>query len=441
MNANGGERVKIYAPSTWAQGSSYSHLDNDTFRSTVNRLMVYSTPSGQASHDPGPVTKGIFKDLGWSLTSGGNGGSSNLGSALEASSLNWSTSGSANWVVDSRVQYSGGSAARSGGIGHSQSSCLNTTVTGPTTLSFYWQVSSEANYDVLRFSVNGTVRRSISGSVSWTPIQESLGSGTHQLQWCYFKDGSVSAGSDAGWVDRVSLSGGSTTTYTLGVKASGASGVSIGSSSGHDGTTNYTRTGLSSGTSVSLTAPSSSGTFTFSSWSGCTSTSGTSCTVTMNANKTVTANYTAGSSGGGSSNLGSALEATSLNWSTSGHANWVVDSSAYYSGGSAARSGRIGHSQSSCLSTTVTGPTTLSFYWGVSSEANYDVLRFSVNGTVRRSISGWVNWTQVQESLSSGTHQLQWCYVKDRSVSSGSDAGWVDRVSRSGGTTNYEYTP
>jgi hypothetical protein len=65
MAANVGVRVKMYAPSTWSSGSSYSHLDYTTFNNTVNQLMVYAISSGESIHDPGPVTKGLLKDLGW----------------------------------------------------------------------------------------------------------------------------------------------------------------------------------------------------------------------------------------------------------------------------------------------------------------------------------------------------------------------------------------
>ena len=65
MSANGGSRVKMYAPTTWTSGSSYSHLDYDTFASGSNRLMRYAISSGVAIHDPGPVTMGLLKDLGW----------------------------------------------------------------------------------------------------------------------------------------------------------------------------------------------------------------------------------------------------------------------------------------------------------------------------------------------------------------------------------------
>ncbi|MBN2390429.1 MAG: hypothetical protein JXR84_06885, partial [Anaerolineae bacterium] len=68
--ANGGTRPKLYAPSTWNPGSSYSHLDYDTYNDTVNALMVYAVSSGESVHDPGPVTLGILKDLGWTLAGG-----------------------------------------------------------------------------------------------------------------------------------------------------------------------------------------------------------------------------------------------------------------------------------------------------------------------------------------------------------------------------------
>lgn len=65
MAENGGNPVKIYAPSTWREGSSYSHLDYDTFTSGGDRLMRYAIPNGTAIHEPGPVIMGLLKDLGW----------------------------------------------------------------------------------------------------------------------------------------------------------------------------------------------------------------------------------------------------------------------------------------------------------------------------------------------------------------------------------------
>jgi hypothetical protein len=69
--ANGGTRVRMYAPGTWSGGSSYAHLDYNTFAGTANSMMVYAVSSGSANHNPGTVTKGLLKDLGWVLTGGG----------------------------------------------------------------------------------------------------------------------------------------------------------------------------------------------------------------------------------------------------------------------------------------------------------------------------------------------------------------------------------
>ncbi len=64
MAANGGIRVKLYAPSTWSGGSSYSHFA-PVFHGTADALMHPSLSSGNAIHSPGPVTLGLLTDLGW----------------------------------------------------------------------------------------------------------------------------------------------------------------------------------------------------------------------------------------------------------------------------------------------------------------------------------------------------------------------------------------
>ncbi len=62
---NGGGRVPIYVPSTWAPGSSYSHLNYTTYYGFENSLMTYMLTQGDSYHAPGPVVMGIFQDEGW----------------------------------------------------------------------------------------------------------------------------------------------------------------------------------------------------------------------------------------------------------------------------------------------------------------------------------------------------------------------------------------
>jgi len=65
--ANGGISVPIYAPSVWISVSSYSHLDYATYYGSPNSLMTYHLTAWDAFHDPGPVTRGLFRDLGWDV--------------------------------------------------------------------------------------------------------------------------------------------------------------------------------------------------------------------------------------------------------------------------------------------------------------------------------------------------------------------------------------
>jgi hypothetical protein len=67
--ANGGSRPKLYAPSTWRPGSSYSHLDT-MYDGTPNALMTYSIGYQEVIHDPGPIMLGILSDLGWTRLTG-----------------------------------------------------------------------------------------------------------------------------------------------------------------------------------------------------------------------------------------------------------------------------------------------------------------------------------------------------------------------------------
>ncbi|MCX6000316.1 MAG: hypothetical protein NTU41_12230, partial [Chloroflexi bacterium] len=132
---------------------------------------------------------------------------------------------------------------------------------------------------------------------------------------------------------------------------------------------------------------------------------------------------------GASSPLGEAVDNTALSWSTGGTANWFAETTTACCGGDAAQSGAITHNQSSWLRTTVTGAGKLTFYWKVSSEKNYDFLRFYIDGVEQVRISGSIDWQLKTYSIASGIHTLEWRYTKDRSINSGSDCGWLDEVS------------
>lgn len=107
----------------------------------------------------------------------------------------------------------GGKSVKMGGVGllaDGQMAGIEWTVTGPGVLAFNWKVSSEAEWDVLRFyEVGGAVTNRISGSTGeWNRVCMTINgapSAVHVFRWEYEKDpvGDY-VGSDCGWVDAAS---------------------------------------------------------------------------------------------------------------------------------------------------------------------------------------------------------------------------------------------
>lgn len=66
--ANNNANVKLFAPSEWAQGTSFSHLDTTAFPSgNQNSLMKAAINYAEVIHSPGEIGLGILKDLGWQV--------------------------------------------------------------------------------------------------------------------------------------------------------------------------------------------------------------------------------------------------------------------------------------------------------------------------------------------------------------------------------------
>jgi hypothetical protein len=130
----------------------------------------------------------------------------NLGIALGAASLRWTTGGNADWKSERFVTKNEGVAVQSGTITSNQSSWVETTVVGPGTLSWWWKVSSESGYDKLTFTINGVSPAAvpaISGEVDWVQRNVAIPTGSQALRWTYAKDAAVTGGQDTAWLDTV----------------------------------------------------------------------------------------------------------------------------------------------------------------------------------------------------------------------------------------------
>jgi uncharacterized protein YegL len=116
-------------------------------------------------------------------------------------------SGHADWVIDTTTGANGTAvSAKAGVITDSQQSRMTITVSGATTVSFWYKVDSEAVYDDFFFYVDGTPVLEKAGNIAWTSYTYTLpDTGVHTLTFEYEKDSVYSSGADTAWVDEIVL--------------------------------------------------------------------------------------------------------------------------------------------------------------------------------------------------------------------------------------------
>ena len=98
---------------------------------------------------------------------------------------------------------SGTYSAQSGTISDGESTSLEFVgILADGLVSFSYNISSESNYDFLQFYIDGVQLAQWSGSQNGN-FTTLITLGQHTLMWKYVKDGSVSVGLDAAWIDDV----------------------------------------------------------------------------------------------------------------------------------------------------------------------------------------------------------------------------------------------
>jgi hypothetical protein len=271
-------------------------------------------------------------------------------------------------------------------------------------------------------AVDGYVKDYITGEVDWKLSTTDLGPGEHNVDIYYSKDEATAKGQDRGWIDQVVITPTSTPPIITGetvhqyqgvyfryqIKAENAP-TSYAVDSLPSGLTLHAASGLIYGSVAAL----GSYPLTVHATNG----SGTS-TATITIEVSSVAN-----------GLAEAIDAPVQIITTSGDQSWLPQWLYTSDGDDAARSGAIDNLQSTTMTTDVTGPCEVVFYWGVSSEQDYDYLRFYIDDVEQEAISGEVGWTRKAFLVSAGTHTLKWTYSKDEATISGLDSGFVDRFS------------
>jgi hypothetical protein len=344
-----------------------------------------------------------------------------LGEAVDALNYVWISGGADFWIGEVDVTFDGIDAAESGVISDSQTSHLDTTVTGPCAVSFRWKVDSEPENDALVLSVNGVERSRISGQQDWLRHSFTLPPGEHALRWEYRKNESISQGLDRAWVDNVSISFLSTPTIISPSELVGEVGenfryqIEADNSPTSLSVSGVLPEGLSfdSKEGVITGIPVLDGVYQFT--ISATNDAGTT-------NKLVTLTITPPIV-----TISESVDAEEFPWNTFGDKPWFPQTIVTSDGEHAAQSGDVRDGESSAFQVSVIGPVAVRFRWKVSSEANYDALELRIDGELEAKISGEVDWQEKVVAVPTGVRTLSWQYRKDGSISTGADGGWLDR--------------
>ena len=123
------------------------------------------------------------------------------------SNFNWNNDPTYPWVISSTNPYEGTSCSRSALNQPDQTDSklsidLNVLMNGE--ISFYKKMSSEQDYDFLKFRINGQKQDEWSGIDSdWSFVSFAVSSGMNTFTWEYDKDWSASDGQDCAYVDYI----------------------------------------------------------------------------------------------------------------------------------------------------------------------------------------------------------------------------------------------
>ncbi|MBX7210501.1 MAG: S8 family serine peptidase [Verrucomicrobiaceae bacterium] len=324
-------------------------------------------------------------------------------------------------VAQSTVTQDGVDAIATAAVDDEEYSGVEFTVNGPARLTFQWKVSSEKNADYFVFTADGFLRDYISGEVDWKTSTADFGPGPHNVDIYYSKDPATAKGQDRGWIDQMVITPINTPPVVTAETVHASQGVYFTHTvEATNAPASYTADDLPAGlhlhaaTGFIYGSVSALGTYPVTVHATNTFGTGTA-TITIQVG-TVT------------EGLAAAIDAPAQTITSSGDLSWTPQQTYASDGEDAARSGPIGDLQQSTMSTQVTGPCKVTFYWGVSSEEGYDFLRFSIDGTEHAAISGETGWTRAGFILPPGAHTLTWTYAKDDFTAAGLDSGFVDRL-------------
>lgn len=403
----------------------------------------------------------------------------------------WTFDGHAPWVIV-QDELTGTFRAQSGNIENNEISALDLTLeTESGIISFSGDVSTEQNFDFLRFYIDGEIEGSWSGVDSFSSETFAVDAGTHTFRWAYEKDITLSGGLDTVSIDNIRfLESGdhppqlaedddfeSGDFGKLDWRFSGDSDWIVTAEDPYAGSFSV-RSGAISRNEVStlqLTVFTQQGNIQFArklndphiddhlsfqidgeelaSWSRAGDyrieqfpvSAGVHTLSWTYHRSRYQSPYSPEDHVAFIDDLKFVVPESQLNepnnedfesgdlvnlpWKTEGDSPWLITADTAASGEFSVRSGVIGDSESSSLEIVMpTEAGSIQFARRVSSENNYDHLQFFIDDVLHSRWSGELPFETFAFPVTAGVHTFRWTYEKDSSQSDGLDAVFIDDI-------------
>ncbi|MCP4161124.1 MAG: hypothetical protein GY760_13710, partial [Deltaproteobacteria bacterium] len=260
-------------------------------------------------------------------------------------------------------------------------------------ISFWYRVSSEKDYDYLKFYIDDVFQGGWSGEVAYTQASYAVAKGMHTFKWVYSKDGSGSSGEDLAMLDDIIFPG------------------SLDSDS--DGMPNSweVENNLNPAVNDALEDFDSDGFSNFAEFVAGSDPSDIN-------SKPVFTDKTEDFESGILSNP----------FVLSGDGEWSIVDSEGFSSTKGFKSPALSDKKSASFENTMYCESgDVSFRVSVSSE-EFDYLYFYIDGELKGNWSGDVPYTQVSFPVTAGMHTFKWKYSKDGAASGGTDNALIDDI-------------
>ncbi len=341
----------------------------------------------------------------------------------------------AGWRVSNDQAFNSALSLTNRRITHLQKAVIeHTGIFVPGEISFKVRTSSELNFDTFTFNLNGEPLATRSGETDWETLSFDIPAGRHFFQWSYQKDTSASSGSDAVWIDDVTfptqLDDGEILIQTPHAETTIAPGDLyevkwVAAFLGNVQIKLYQDT--EEVRQLSFDEP-NDGIFFWrvpanlaeadNYWLKITSTTNEERTQSSPQFSVKTEVFPP-----------NAEFPTDWNMPAEAHAGWEVSSTEAFDGNASLMSSTVSDSQFAAVQMEDTFAEGLvRFAVKLSSQAASDQFEFLIDGESQVTLSGVIDWQQMNVPISAGFHFLEWRYRKDNSGSGGEDRAWIDSV-------------